>query len=77
MKKSEFIKRLKKDRISERYYSLTGGTPNDKLCIEKIPGGWEVYYSERGDKYRVEKYRSEEDAYDSLYKRLKSMVDVN
>lgn len=74
MTKSELLARLQEEGIPADSYSLEGGLPNDKLCIEKTCLGWEVYYSERGARYQVEVFPTPEEAHQNLYKRLKEMM---
>lgn len=70
----ELIERLDKEKIPKNSYSLEGGLPNDRICLAKTPTGWEVYYSEMGQKYEVKTYKLEEEACDDLYNRLKRMM---
>ena len=42
---------LKNLGISKSRYSLDGGVPNEKLCMELTQdGSWHIYYSEKGAK---------------------------
>lgn len=74
MTKRELLQRLKNDNIPEYYYSLEGGLPNDKLCLDKTRTGWVVYYSEMGEKHQEVGFASEEDACEYFYKRIKEMI---
>lgn len=48
--------------ISKSLYSLDGGVPNEKLCLEVSENGtWHIYYSERGGKTTMS-YLPEESA---------------
>ncbi|WP_349407778.1 hypothetical protein [Pseudalkalibacillus sp. SCS-8] len=61
---------LEKKNIPSHYYSLDGGLPNDAWCLRKSAVRWEVYYSERGKKYSVKEFTSEEEACNYLYNKL-------
>lgn len=52
--------------ISRSYYSLEGGLPNEKLCLDYENGEWTVYYSERGIRTGIRYFDNEEDACDYL-----------
>lgn len=52
--------------ISRSYYSLEGGLPNEKLCLDYENGKWIVYYSERGTRTGIRYFDNEEDACDYL-----------
>lgn len=43
-------------------YSPQGGLPSEAFCVEKLPEGWHVYYSERGGKSTLGKFRTEAEA---------------
>lgn len=66
MKKNELLMRLNQEKIPVDAYSLSGGLPNEKFCVNKNEY-WEVYYSERGIKTQLKKFNTEEEAYDYLY----------
>lgn len=74
MTKQELIQRLNQENIPPLSYSLDDGLPNDKYCLGETYNGWEVYYSERGIKYDVKTFSSEEEACDYLYECLKKMM---
>ena len=61
------------EQIPEDSYSLQGGLPNDKYCLEKTSYGWNVYYSERGSRTELKKYDSEEEACKDILSRLLRM----
>lgn len=73
MTMQELIIRLKNVGIPDDSYSLTGGMPNDRYCIEEVFGKWQVYYSERGKKYQEKYFTSEEEACEFLYSILANM----
>lgn len=63
-------KRLIAENIPQDTYSLDGGLPYDKFCLSKTDGIWEVYYSERGEKFKLKTFTIEEDACEYFYKWL-------
>lgn len=56
----ELRERLEQENVPQNSYSLDGGMPNDKYCLEKTTVGWEVYYSEMGGKREVKTFILEE-----------------
>jgi hypothetical protein len=74
MTKKELIKLLEKDNIPKNSYSLDGGLPNDRLCLDKAYSGWVVYYTEMGEKYEEIGFASEEDACEYFYRRIREMT---
>ena len=58
------IRNLNKLGISDDVYSImTGGLPNERLCIIK-EDLWKVYYSERGHKSALKEFQTESEAYE-------------
>ncbi len=56
------------DKLS---YSLEGGLPNERYCIDKEYGNWLVYYSERGGRSGLKEFKTESKACEHLLKVLK------
>ena len=57
--------------ISDDLYSImTGGLPNEKLCIVK-EDKWKVYYSERGKKSGLKIFETETEACEYFLRKLK------
>ncbi len=52
------------------YSILTGGLPNERLCIVKEEM-WRVYYSERGKKAGQRSFETEEEACEYFYEKMK------
>lgn len=75
MNKSELATRLKVEKVPETLYCLEGGLPNDRVCLEKNSIGWQVYYSERGQKYDERLFFTEEEACNYLYMWVKKVLD--
>lgn len=74
MTKSELLQRLRAENVPEQYYSLDGGLPPERYCLARSRTGWEVYYSERGEKSWLKEFASEHEACEHLYKELKDML---
>lgn len=74
MTKSELRQRLLTENVPERYYSLEGGLPDERYCLAKTKHGWEVYYSERGEKAGLKQFNSEHEACEYFYQRLRGML---
>lgn len=73
MKISELKGILDKNKINSNSYSLDGGVPHDKHVLSREDNGmWEVYYSERGGKFEVERFNSEEEACNFFLERILS-----
>jgi hypothetical protein len=51
-------------------YSLSGGLPNEAYCLEQLPEGWYVYYSERGARTSLKCFGTEDEACDCLFRVL-------
>ena len=45
-----------------RGWYLAGGLLDDTCTLNRTAGGWEVYYSERGKKYDVRTFGTEDEA---------------
>jgi hypothetical protein len=49
--------------VNPRNFSLYGGLPNDAVCLDTLPmGQWVVYYSERGSRFDVVEFDTENSA---------------
>ena len=46
-------------RVPAHAYSLTGGLPNEAYCLDRTGAGWQVYYSERGNKNSLASFDNE------------------
>lgn len=57
--------------ISRSHYSLEGGLPNEKFCLDYEKGKWIVYYSERGLRTGICYFDKEDDACDYLLHAIK------
>ena len=65
------------EKIPKDLYSLKGGLPNERFCIEKVNNQWTVYYSERGRKSDLKLFDTEEKACLHLYKRVRECLSVS
>lgn len=61
--------------IPKHFYSLEGGLPNEAYCIGWNKGIWEVYYSEKGNKTDLKKFRSEIEACDFFYNSFIKLIE--
>ena len=63
---------LKSEKIPERYYLLEArGIREDKICLEFTDDVWQVYYSERGEKYNAAEFPDESGACGEMLQRLR------
>lgn len=65
---------FEKEKVPNDLYSLIGGLPNERCCIDQINGRWAVYYSERGSKSDLKFFDTEEEACLHLYEQVKSLL---
>ena len=70
MNLTELKIKLQEIGISELAYSFAGGLPNEAYCLTKTDSGWEIYYSERGNKNGLKKFVNEQDACDYFFSTL-------
>ncbi|MCG8710641.1 hypothetical protein JHU04_003937 [Brenneria sp. 4F2] len=77
MNKKELKERLVKEKISRSLYSLDGGLPNEKLCLEHENGFWVVYYSERGVKTGMISFLRECEACKYIYDQINAVFSGN
>jgi hypothetical protein len=75
MTKKQLLAQLKLDKIPNHFYSLKGGLPYDAWCLAEIYPGWEVYYSEKGGKYQIKLFQTENEACNHIYQKLKEMME--
>ena len=66
---TELQERLIQENIPKRDYSLDDEFKDDAICLHYNEKGkvWEVYYSERGRKFSLQYFRTEEEACDYFY----------
>lgn len=70
MTKAQLLSTLIRKNISRSYYSLEGGLPNEKLCIDYENEKWIAHYSEHGIKTGIKYFESEDDACDYLLRAI-------
>jgi len=75
MKKENLRSILINKSISRSYYSLEGGLPNEKLCLDYENGKWIVYYSERGIRTGIRYFDNEDDACGYLLHAIEESVN--
>ena len=60
---------LASEHVRQDAYSLDGDR-DESMCLEPVPGGWAVYYSERGLRSGERRFAAEDDACQFLASRL-------
>lgn len=71
MNLQELEDKLIEYKIPEEYYSLNGGLPDSRVCVELGKDGrWYTYDSERGSRYDVRVFDSEDEACHDMIRRL-------
>ena len=60
---------------SDLYSVMTGGLPNEQLCIAKDES-WQVYYSERGHKSGLREFETETEACEYFLRKIKRYAQV-
>ncbi|MGV8082643.1 MAG: hypothetical protein AB2L09_03260 [Coriobacteriia bacterium] len=70
MTTEQLAERLKCENVPRNYYSLDGGLPLERWCLNNDAGVFEVYYSERGKKEWIAVFADEDDACEYLYQRI-------
>ena len=53
---------LRREGIDPNAYALDGGHPSERYVIDGRPGGWAVYYSERGLESGRQDFATEDEA---------------
>ena len=72
MTEEELKKQLDAIGVPDDLYSLLiGGFQNEAYCLIKNEDGWEVYYSERGEKSDIQQFASESEACEYMLEELK------
>jgi hypothetical protein len=59
-----------REGIRRSTFCLEGGLPPERYVLSEGPNGWEVYYSERGERTGVVRFDTEDEACDHLLMRL-------
>lgn len=68
----ELEKKLQQIKVPKSCYSIMkGGLPNEMLCLITENGNWVVYYSEKGIRSGVTKFKSESEACTYFFNKLK------
>lgn len=76
MKVSELCNELERLGISKELYSImSGGMPNEKLCLV-YENGWKIYYSERGERTGEMSYSNEEEACEVFLRKVKRYSEI-
>ena len=70
MNRTDVQRRLEAENVPAHLYSLTGGFPNEAICLAFAGDSWQVYYSERGRKTGLQRFPDEATACDFLYQEV-------
>ena len=63
MNRDKLEKLLKKEKIRSDFYAITSPYPNHQcLCLTNENKKWQVYFAERGKKWHLQEFNTEEDA---------------
>lgn len=71
MDRAELRAALDAEGIPPGAYSLDGGLPEDRLCLDEVYGRWIVYYVERGQHREERTFAAEDEACRYLFALLK------
>ncbi len=78
MTREELNNELKRLGIPSGYYSLYGSLTSDSLIIHHSYHEWQVFYlDERGGRKELKTFRTECEACEYLYERLKRLKETN
>jgi len=67
----ELIKKLRSKGVPDSFYNINGtGEIDQRMCMEYVHDKWLVYFSERGRKFDIESFDTEEQACVEIYSRL-------
>ncbi|MFD1739542.1 hypothetical protein ACFSCX_23965 [Bacillus salitolerans] len=71
MNKSELKSMLEIKQIPTYYYNLDGiGEVDQRVCLEKEGQEWIVFYSERGKRFDIKRFNTEDEACQDILNRL-------
>ncbi len=71
MKLAEAVARIRNAGVPDWFYVTDGGLgPGECVGIEPVPGGWSLYYSERGRKTPLGSFADEDSACRALLRQL-------
>jgi hypothetical protein len=61
---------LQTEQVREYAYSIDGTLQDESMCLEAVPGGWAVFYAERGLRSGERVFGTEDEACQFLAGRL-------
>ncbi|WP_078552283.1 hypothetical protein [Bacillus alkalicellulosilyticus] len=76
MRLKELEMKLQEINIPSHAYSLNGGLPNERFCLNAVGGKWETYYSERGNKSGRKIFANEDEACDYFFTWIKHNLSM-
>jgi hypothetical protein len=68
--RSDFVDAANREKVRPDAYSFEGGFPSERYVLDVEPGGWVVYYSERGERVGESHFETEDEACSELLMRL-------
>ena len=75
MRLAEMVARLRSAGVPDWFYVTDGGLGTGECVgIEPVPGGWSVYYSERGRKSPLESCANKDAACRALLRQIDRMM---
>jgi len=76
MNSSDLINELQRLGVPSSWYLIGDkGITDDKTVLRLTDNQWSVYYSERGDQFKLKTFETEDDACDELLLRMKLKKD--
>ena len=68
MRREELKTLLKEAKVQDQYYALYPPYPNHEcLCLTNEINKWQVYFAERGKKWQLKEFNTEEEACEYFY----------
>lgn len=64
---------LKDHLVPNRLYHLKGAR-NNRICMEQVADGWNIYYAERKDKVGLLHYVTESEACQAMIEQINSVM---
>lgn len=77
MTKENLNKRLQKLGIPSSYFSLDGGLEEGAFVLHDNRQNFEIFLFERGNRFELKTFRTEGEACEYLYERLRQLKETN
>ena len=65
---------LKEHLVPAKFYK-SGGSHNNRICIEQTEDGWEVFFSEKKEKVGLMRYEDENSACMSMKNEMRKLME--